>query len=149
MKRTAFLLTLAATLSISGYTENRETSGIAGAASRAGQPLATFTLATDSAPTLTHPLLSAGQSNPYIREIVHDLIAANLLDHFDQLSFTLDATGLTLNGVQQADAIYRPFRTKYVKHQKDHFIYTQHYNAHGGGTHTEVKIDHFGPTLEK
>ena len=133
MTRTAFLFALILVVSTRGYT----------------QTPGTATPATDSAPTQTHPLLDAGQSNPYVREIVHDLITAHLLDRFDRLSFALDTAGLSINGVKQDDAIYRPFRTKYIKHPKDHFIYSQHYGPHGGGTHTEVKIDHFGPKLEQ
>lgn len=101
----------------------------------------------DEAPTLSNPLVRSNNPNWFIRGIVADLIENKLIDHVDRLSFTLDAEGLTLNGIRQSDEVYRKFKAKYIQHLKDHFIYSQYYTPRGSGTHAEVKIDYFGPLL--
>lgn len=101
----------------------------------------------DSAPTLSHPLVDQDHPSPYIREIACDLVANKLVDHVDKLAFTLDSSVLIVNGIRQNDDIYLKFRSKYIKHARDRFIYAQHYSPNGSSIHTDVNIDHFGPPI--
>ncbi|HWK05004.1 MAG TPA: M56 family metallopeptidase [Puia sp.] len=93
------------------------------------------------APTLASPLVYTKEPNPYVKKIIADLVDGRLIDHVDKLSFTLDGNGLIVNGIKQPDEIYASFRSKYIRHPKDHFIYSQYYTQHGSGSHCEVHTE--------
>jgi hypothetical protein len=100
----------------------------------------------EPAPTLAHPLVYTNNPNPYVERITADLIKISLIPDVDEFSFTLNTSGLTVNDVKQPDEIYQKFRTKYIKHPNDHFIYSQYYTPHGSGTHCIVNTDPDGPS---
>ena len=100
------------------------------------------------APTLDNPLVYTKEPNPYIIRIIADLVENRLIDHVDKLSFTLDADGLIVNGLKQPEDIYVKYRSKYIRHTKDHFIYSQYYTRHGSGSHCEVSTDSGNPLPE-
>jgi hypothetical protein len=67
-----------------------------------------------------------------IRQIVFELIDRGLVDAKSDLrSFSLDNSGLTVNGVRASDEIFAGFKQKYVKDASDHYIY-----SHDGGSTT-------------
>jgi hypothetical protein len=67
-----------------------------------------------------------------IRHIVFELIDRGLINaKTDLRSFSLDNSGLTVNGVRASDEIFSGFKEKYVKDAGDHYIY-----SHDGGSTT-------------
>jgi hypothetical protein len=67
-----------------------------------------------------------------IRHIVFELIDRGLINaKTDLRSFSLDNSGLTVNGVRASDEIFSGFKEKYVKDADDHYIY-----SHDGGSTT-------------
>jgi bla regulator protein blaR1 len=90
------------------------------------------------APTPANPLVYTRHPDPYLQKIAADLVAMQLITHVDTFSFTLNADELIVNGTRQPENIYTIFKTKYVKHATDHFIYSQYYTKHSSGSHAEV-----------
>jgi type IV secretory pathway VirB10-like protein len=67
-----------------------------------------------------------------IRHIVFELIYRGLINaKTDLRSFSLDNSGLTVNGVRASDEVFNSLREKYVKDASDHYIY-----SHDGGSTT-------------
>jgi beta-lactamase regulating signal transducer with metallopeptidase domain len=96
---------------------------------------------SENPPTLENPLVYTRQPNVSIRGIAADLVKDRLIDHVEEFSFTLDADKLLVNGTQQPEDVFLRFKTKYVIHARDHFIYSQYWTSHGSGSHCEVKDD--------
>jgi bla regulator protein blaR1 len=95
-------------------------------------------LQREEPPTLANPLVFTNNPDPTIKMIAADLVDNRLIDHVDQLSFALDADGLTVNGAKQSQDVYLKFREKYIRRSGDHFIYSQYYTPHGSGSRGEV-----------
>ena len=67
-----------------------------------------------------------------IRQIVYGLIDCGLVNaKTDLRSFSLDNSGLTVNGVRASNEIFAGFKEKYIKDASDHYIY-----SHDGGATT-------------
>jgi hypothetical protein len=67
-----------------------------------------------------------------IRQIVFELIDRGLVDAKSDLqSFSLDNSGLTVNGVKASGEIFADFKEKFIKDASDHYIY-----SHDGGSTT-------------
>jgi hypothetical protein len=67
-----------------------------------------------------------------VRQIVFELIDRGLINaKTDLRSFSLDNSGLTVNGVRASDELFAGFKEKYVKDAGDHYIY-----SHDGGSTT-------------
>jgi type IV secretory pathway VirB10-like protein len=67
-----------------------------------------------------------------IRQIVFELIDRGLINaKTDLRSFSLDNSGLTVNGVRASDEVFNSLKEKYIKDASDHYIY-----SHDGGSTT-------------
>jgi len=95
----------------------------------------------ETAPTLASPLIYTKQPNIYVIMISADLVSLGLIQHPETFSFILDARKLLVNGKKQPSAIFEKFKTKYIRHSRDHFIYSQYYTPKGSGSHCEVNVD--------
>lgn len=74
-------------------------------------------------------------TNSVIRAMIDDIVGHGLVGNEDDItSFRLDRNGLMLNGQKVKADVSQEFRDKYLKGDKDHYLY-QH--NPGGGIHTE------------
>jgi len=70
-------------------------------------------------------------TNPVTLGVIHDLQKDKLVDNLDKLSFTLTDYGMTINGQSQPEEVFQQYKTKYLKHPKDHIRFSQHLSASG------------------
>jgi hypothetical protein len=48
---------------------------------------------------------------------------------------------MTINGQSQPEEIFQQYKTKYIKHSKDHVRFSQYFNSKGSGSSESVSID--------
>ncbi len=74
-----------------------------------------------------------------IRTIIVDLVDRGVVGvKVDLRSFSLDNSGLVVNGVKASDEIFASFKEKYLKDASDHYIYSHD----GGSTTIDVRQQH-------
>jgi bla regulator protein blaR1 len=102
---------------------------------------------TEHAPTLASPLVYTKNPDPYIVNIVADLVENGLIADVNRFSFTLNAEELIVNGTIEPDNIFSTFRAKYMIHPKAYYIYSQYYTPKGSGSHSQVNTDPDSTTI--
>ena len=80
------------------------------------------------------PLIKESET---IISIINDLKNKNIISDDDNLSFTLNTKTFKVNGVVQPQSVQAEFKEKYIKHAKDHVVYSTFY----GSTHADINID--------
>ena len=80
-------------------------------------------------------------SNPITLSIIKDLQNDKLIDNLDRMSFTLSSYGMTVNGYSQPEEIFQHYKSKYIKHLKDHVRYSQSIRYSGGSSSEDVVVD--------
>jgi bla regulator protein blaR1 len=77
------------------------------------------------------------KENDIIKSVINDLKNENIISDEDPLSFTLNSKTFKVNDVVQPKSVQDEFKEKYIKHPKDHVIYS---TSHGS-THGDINID--------
>ena len=74
------------------------------------------------------------RSNEEIGQIIRDLSVNNLVSNQDDLSFSLDAKELVVNGQKQPADMHQKLKEKYIAKPGDHFSYSKK----GGNTSINI-----------
>ena len=72
-----------------------------------------------------------------IPSIISELINEKIIEKADELSFILNNKKLVVNGTVQPRDVHMRFKDQYLKHEKDHVIYS----ASQGSVRTDVFLD--------
>jgi bla regulator protein blaR1 len=82
------------------------------------------------------PLQPLKETGP-IASIIYDLINEKIIDNGKDLSFMLNNKKFVVNGALQSGDIFLKFKGNYIKHGKDHVIYS----VSRGSVHADVYVE--------
>lgn len=90
------------------------------------------------ADVMLNPMPVVPPGNKTIRDILDYLEDKDVKIDEDNVSFSLNNTSLTVNGVKQPDALFAPLKKRYVENSKDHITYSTKKDGSDRTTQTNI-----------
>jgi len=106
------------------------------------EPAAAMPAVAPFADAMVSPMPVVAPDNRAIRDILDYLEDKDVKIDEDNVSFSLNAASLTINGAKQPETLFSPLKKMFIEHSNDHIAYSTKKNGDDRTTQTDISINH-------